>query len=281
MNAQTHRFYLQLFTSLHKCMFPCLKLTCLTFLPSVCLVIRPHTKSEKKHQEYSSVDSVNNSTGSKTKLSSVSATSLSAEEEAFEQVYQQRFRSPLKTFMNEKILRRQQCPQLWDSLDSSASCNKNGTSSWDSDSGNPCSGSIEHSLNQDDKSSCRSRVSLSDDVFEPDTKHVRSNTSRLPPTPEGKKARKYRAYSTPNTQQVAESSGEHKKAVASTLTASDHESDAQSDARTAITPDILAEIEQARRIVSHLFVNQVNTHFTFLQAFQRAAKGFQSRSKMQ
>ena len=237
-------------------------------LLSVCTVIRPHLKSEKKAQEYSSIDSVNNcsmnsSTGSKNKLSSVSATSLSAEEEAFEQCYQQRFRrSPLRAFVDEKIFRRRLGPPLRDSLDSSASGvgSRHGNNSWDSDSGNPYPGSMDHFLNHDDGTSSQSRASVSDEVFETDAKHVRANTTRLPPTPDGKKARKYRAYSTPNTQQVVSS---NKSRPTPTLTVPDHEPEAQTDGgsgtRAAITPDILAEIEMYRYMVSGRVINRV-TH---------------------
>lgn len=192
--------------------------------------------------------------GSKNKLSSVSATSLSAEEEAFEQCYQQRFRkSPMRAFLDEKILRRKHVPQLRDSVESSASRvgSQNDHSSCDSDSGHPYAGSMERFSNQDDGTSSQSRFSVTDEVFETDSKHVRANTTRLPPTPEGKKARKYRAYSTPNTQQVAAKN--QLLPAASALTPPDQESDAQSDGpsttRTAITPDILAEIEMYRYMV--------------------------------
>lgn len=231
-------------------------------------VIRPHLSNELKSDEYSSLDSVNNcsvnsSTTSKNKLSSVSVTSLSAEEEAFEQCYQhQSHRSPLRAFVDDRIFRRRnvQPDRPRHSLESSASAASHLSSSYkkagsrDSESPNPGSEAAERALNQDNRTSSLSHTSMiADEVFEADR---RKGKTQLPPTPESKKVRKYRAHSTPNPDlafaSTPDSTNQSPIPTASSHSLLDDDSKGSNAAvtRPTITPDILAEIEMYRCMVS-------------------------------
>lgn len=228
-------------------------------------VIRPHLRSDKRLDEYSSLDSVNNcsmesSNGSKNKLSSVSVTSLSAEEEAFEQCYQRRsHRSPLRAFVDDRIFRRRhniQPARQRDSLDSSASATSrlglhNNAFSSDTDSPNHAAG--DRLLSREDRGSSQSHASVADEVFDVDNR--RYLMAKLPPTPETRKVRKHRAFSTPDSHSVSTRDSKPQACipVPSSHTLSTDNSNLANDGaiggRATITPDILAEIEMYRCMV--------------------------------
>ena len=218
--------------------------------------MRPHLKQEQKtREEYSSVDSVNNchslnsSTGSKHKLSSQSATSLSAEEEAFERCYQQAIRrSPMRAFMGS-VMRRAKGRGTRSSQDSSAStasplgsANTDGSGDFDSKERLPSSACC-----LEGGAAPRSYACCSDEVFEPEVGSRVKVGKELPPTTQdGKRREKERAKSTPNTQEQGDSTAH---AAAAYTSPSERPTPQQIEAAAAITPDILAEIEMYRYMV--------------------------------
>lgn len=227
-------------------------------------MIRPHLRNEQKSDEYSSLDSVNNcsvnsSRGSKNKLSSVSVTSLSAEEEAFEQCYQQRCRrSPLRAFVDERLFRHRnvQPDRPRDSLESTASAASHLSSSYkktgsrDSESPNPGSEVAEGLLNQEHRTSSLSHASMADEVFEAERR-----SGQVASRSESKKVRKYRAHSTPNPDLPFVSTTDCANQSPVPLTSShslldEEQKGVNGNTRPTITPDILAEIEMYRCMVS-------------------------------